>query len=74
MTQLMLLDIAPDPRGVGALLAVGLLVVGFIALLVVGLVVFLWYRKRNLSGVEMIRSNAAPAGSEAAQPNNPNQP
>lgn len=75
IAQLWLLDIPPDPRGTGALLAVALLVVGFIAMLVIGLVVFLWYRKRKLSGVEMIRPEAAPAGGAvAAHPSKPNQP
>lgn len=75
MIQLMLLDIPPDPRGLGGLLAVVLLVVGSIALLVMGLVVVLWYRKRSLRGVEMIRPDAAPAGrAPQAQPSNPNQP
>jgi flagellar basal body-associated protein FliL len=75
MAQLVLLDVAPDPVGMGVLLAVVLLVIGLVLLLAVGLVVFLWYRKRRLSGVEMIRSDAAPAGRvEAAQPSNPNQP
>jgi flagellar basal body-associated protein FliL len=75
MAQLLLLDIPPDPRGVGALLAVVLLVIGFVVLLAVGLAVFLWYRKRSLRGAEMIRPDAAPAGSARhAQPSNPNQP
>jgi hypothetical protein len=75
MVQSILLDIPPDPRGIGSLLAVVLLVVGFIALLAVGLVLFLWYRKRNLRGVEMIRPDDSSAGSDRhAQPNNPNQP
>jgi hypothetical protein len=75
MVQSILLDAAPDPVGIGALLAVVLLVVGFIVLLAVGLVLFLWYRKRRMRGVEMIRPDAAPAGSaQHAQPNNPNQP
>ena len=75
MTQLLLLDIPPDPLGVGASMAVVLLVVGFIAMLVIGLVVLLWYRKRKLRGLEMTRPDAAPAGrASAAQPNKPNQP
>ncbi len=62
MAQSILLDVAPDPVGIGALLAVVILVVGFIILLAVGLVVFLWYRKRSLRGVEMIRPDSLPAG------------
>ena len=68
------LDVAPDPVGVGPLLAVILLVIGFIVLLAAGLVLFLWYRKRSMRGVEMIRSDALSAGSAPAQPSNPNQP
>jgi hypothetical protein len=67
MPCLMLFDVAPDPAGVGVLVAAVLLVIGIIALLAAGLVVFLWYRKRSLRGVEMIRS-------DTAQPSNPNQP
>jgi hypothetical protein len=75
MAQLILLDIPPTPAGIGALLAVVLLVGGFIALLAIGLVLFLWYRKRGMCGVEMIRPDAPPAGSaQHAHPSNPNQP
>ena len=54
ITQDIFLDVAPDPAGNGALLAVTLLVIGFIALLAVGLFLFLWYRKRNMRHAEMI--------------------
>jgi hypothetical protein len=75
MAQLILLDAAPDPVSTGVLLAVLLLVAGFIVLLAVGLVLFLWYRKRSMRGVEMIRPDARSAGSARhAQPSNPNQP
>ena len=75
MAQSILLDAAPDPVGMGALLAVVLLLMGFIVLLAVGLVWFLWYRKRSMRGVEMIRPDALSAGStKHAQPSNPNQP
>jgi hypothetical protein len=72
MVHLILLDLAPDPapRGIAVPVAVLLLVIGFIALLAAALVVFLWYRKRSLRGVEMIR----PDVESAAQPSNPNQP
>jgi hypothetical protein len=53
----------PTPFGIGALLAVVLLVVGFTVLLAVGLVLFLWYRKRKMRGVEMIRPDASSTGS-----------
>jgi hypothetical protein len=68
---MILFDIAPDPNpgGTGALLAVVFLVISFIALLAAGLVVYLWYRKRGLRGVEMIRPDTV----TTAQPSNPNQ-
>ena len=72
MPQLILLDVAPDPSGVGAVFVVLLLIIGFILLLAAGLVVFLWYRKRSLRGVEMIRPEILPTGQ--AQPSKPNQP
>lgn len=74
MAQSILLDVAPDPVGIGALLAVVLLVIGFIVLLTVGLVLFLWYRKRSMRGVVMVRPDALPvAGAGPVQPSNPNQ-
>ena len=74
MAHSILLDIPPNPAGIGAGLAVVLLVVSFVALLAVGLVVFLWYRKRGMRGVEMIRSDAPPAGgAQPTHPSNPNQ-
>jgi len=48
MIYLMLLDVAPDPVGTGVVAAAIILVLSFIALLVVALVVFLWYRKRRM--------------------------
>jgi hypothetical protein len=75
MAQLILLDVAPDPVGIGALLAVVLLVIGFIVLLAVGLVLFLWYRKRSMRSLEMIRPDALSTGrAQHPQPSNPNQP
>lgn len=74
MTQLMLLDIAPDPEGVGPVLAVVLLVT-LIALLAAGLVLFLWYRKRSMRGVLMVNPETFfVAGGDRVQPSNPNQP
>jgi hypothetical protein len=72
LAQLILLDIPPDTAGVGALLAVVLLVIGFIALLAVGLVLFLWYRKRSMRGVVMIRPEALPVTGADHVPSNPN--
>jgi hypothetical protein len=71
--QAILIDIAPGPAEMGALLSVVLLVIGFILLLATGLVVVLWYRKRSMRGVEMIRPDALPTAPRA-QANNPNQP
>jgi hypothetical protein len=75
MAQMILLDIAPDPAGVGASMAVFLLVVALIALMAAGLVLFLWYRKRSLHSVVMVRPEALPvSGAARIQPSNPNQP
>jgi hypothetical protein len=68
----MLIDIPPDPAGMGLLPAVLLLVLGFILLLAAALVVFLWYRKRSLRHVPMIRTDVSLAA--PAQPSRPNQP
>jgi hypothetical protein len=59
--QLILLDVAPGPVGVGTVFMVLLMIIGLILLLLAGLVVFLWYRKRSLRGVEMIRPELLPA-------------
>jgi hypothetical protein len=73
MVQAILLDIPPEPTGIGAFLAVVFLVIGFILLLTAGLVAYLWFRKRSLRGIEMIRPETLPT-SAPDQPNNPNQP
>ena len=73
MVQAILLDIPPEPAGIGALVAVVFLVIGFILLVAAGLVVYLWYRKRGMRGIDMIRTDTLPTASPA-QPNNPNQP
>lgn len=74
MTRLILLDLAPNPERGGAVVVVLLLIIiiGFILLLAAGLVVFLWYRKRSMRGVEMIRPDTSLT--ESAQPSKPNQP
>jgi len=72
MIQLILLDIPPDPARVGVLPAVILLVLALIGLLAAGLVVFLWYRKRSLREVEMIRP--ATLSTAHGQPGKPTQP
>ena len=74
--NLVFLDIRPDPVGpvgVGIVAVVLLMVIGLVTLTAAGLVFFLWYRKRNMRAVEMIRADAAPVLAAAAQPNNPNQ-
>jgi flagellar basal body-associated protein FliL len=73
MVQSISLDIAPEPAGMGALLSIVLLVIGFLFLLAAALVVVLWFRKRSMRGLEMIRPDALPTAPQA-QPNNPNQP
>lgn len=70
MVCAILFDVAPDPAGVGVLVAVVLFMIGIMGLLAAGLVVFLWYRKRSRRGVEMIR----PDSESTPQPSNPNQP
>jgi flagellar basal body-associated protein FliL len=72
MVHSILLDIAPEPAGTRALLSIVLLVIGFVLLLAAALVVVLWFRKRSMRGVEMIRPDALPA--PHSQANNPNQP
>ena len=66
MTLTLLLDLGPDPVGLGIAAVVILFVIGFVLLLAGGLVFFLWYRKRCQRQAEMIRPET--------QPNNPNQP
>jgi hypothetical protein len=75
MSLLILFDVAPDPVRGGIALAVVLLVVAFVMLLVraAALVFILWYRKRSLRMMEMIRPEHAPATSPV-QVNSPNQP
>ncbi len=61
MVQTILLDIPPDPSATGALTAV--------------LVLFLWYRKRSMRGVVMVRHEPLPVpGAGSTQLKNPNQP
>ncbi len=73
MAELILLDVAPDPVGSGALLAVVLLVMGFIVLLAIGLVLFLWYRKRSMRSGDGAARALSVAGANHV-PSNPNQP
>ena len=74
MAELILLDVAPDPAGIGALLAVVLVVMGLIVLLAVGLVLFRWYRKRSMRSVVMEPQEALPVAGADQVPSNPNQP
>ena len=50
-----LIDMVPGRPQAGIAVLVVLFVVGFVVLLAAGLGLFLWYRKRKLRGVEMIR-------------------
>ena len=75
MSLLILFDVAPDPVRSGVALAVVLFVIAFVVLLVgaAALVFLLWYRKRSMRHLEMIRTDDSPAlGS--AQVNSPNHP
>jgi len=76
--NLAFLDVRPDPVGpvgIGIVAVVLLMVIGLVILAAAALVFFLWYRKRKLRTVEMIRADAALVMAAApAQPNNPNQP
>ena len=74
MSELILLDVAPGPAGIGALLAVVLLVMGLIVLLAVGLVLFLWYRKRSMRSVVLAPQEAFPVAGADHVPSNPSQP
>lgn len=67
LIPLILFDVRP-PVGTGLALAVILFVIAFVILFVglAALIFFLWYRKRKMSVVEMVRPKT--------QPNNPSQP
>jgi hypothetical protein len=65
-----LMDVGPDPVGIGAVLAVVIFVIASVCLLALALVGLLWYRKRRLGTVEMVPR----APLEQPQPSNPNQP
>ena len=67
--SLLLLDVAPDPVGIGIVAAVIIFVLALVAFLAVALVVFLWYRKRKMRESPWPESRAA-----QSQPNNPNHP
>jgi hypothetical protein len=75
MSLLILFDVAPDPVSGGVALAVVILVVASVILLVgaAALVFILWYRKRSLRTMEMIRPEHAPT-TGSVQVNSPNQP
>ena len=65
--QPIVLDIAPDPVGMGAVLAVILFVCAVVIGLAGALVLFLWYRKRSLRHTEVIRPDN-PASGEQPEP------
>jgi predicted negative regulator of RcsB-dependent stress response len=65
--DLILLDLAPDPVvSIGALIALGILIVGVVTVLVVAFVFVLSWRKRR-------NAQAASAQGASAQPSSPNQ-
>ena len=54
-----LIDVAPDPVGIGVVAIVVLLVIGIVVFLALAmLIIFLWYRKRSARHLEMARSEA----------------
>lgn len=55
-----LIDVAPDPVSVGAVLVVVIFVVAAIGVLAGTLVLFLWYRKRSRRHQELIRPKRPP--------------
>ena len=60
MANVVFIDVAPDPVGMGVVAVVVLLVIGFLILLAAALVVFLWFRKRSLRHLEMGRPDRDP--------------
>ena len=75
MISMSLIDIRPDPSGMGVALSVILFVIGLVVLLVGAFGFFLWYRKRSMRTLEMLRpASLATAPGERIQPSNPNQP
>ena len=73
MSIFVLIDAAPDPVSIGIVLAVLLFIIAAVILMAVGLILFLWYRKRSLRAQEMIRPDDSRA-LHSIQLNNPNQP
>ena len=57
------MDAAPDPAGIGIVAAAVLIVIGAIGVLIAGLVIFLWYRKRSLRHLEVNFPNKDGPGS-----------
>jgi hypothetical protein len=46
--RVFLIDVAPDPAGIGVLGIVVLAVIASVMLLAAGLIAFLWFRKRRM--------------------------
>lgn len=75
MIPMSLIDIRPDPSGVGVALSVILFVTGLVVLLVGAFGFFLWCRKRSMRTLETVRpASFAAAPGERIHPSNPNQP
>jgi len=72
MSIFVLIDAAP-PVSIGIVLAVLLFIIAAIILMAVGLILFLWYRKRSRRAQNMIRRDDS-ATVNSNQLNNPNQP
>ena len=54
--RLFLIDVAPEPAGMGVLEIVVLAVIASVILLAAALVAFIWFRKRSLRHLEIGRS------------------
>ena len=50
-----LIDVAPDPVGIGVVLAIVIIVIAAVLVLAAALVLILWYRKRSQRHEELLR-------------------
>jgi hypothetical protein len=75
MITMSLIDIRPDPSGLGIALSVIVFVIGLVVLLVGAFGFFLWYRKRSLRTLELAHPESfVSMPGERIQPSNPNHP
>lgn len=66
----LLMDLSPDPPavvGIGALILLLIVILGFAAILIVGFVLLLVWRKRRRANVAVVANGGVP------QPSNPSQ-